>query len=337
MIIVTPNDDLRQEIASASTIIENIPLDGIDASFGNDRTRFSPESLQALADSSRARRDLMPPIIVRRRDDGRFQLIAGERRTRSGRILQAEGALFVAFCAWFGLGAFVNPFTHIRAEIREMSDEDAAALMLAENSSREDLDPIDQAAAFQRRMTDYGWDVATVAERAGVSITNVTNRLKLLRLREEIQFLIRTGNMPIKYGEVIGSADLDRNRQMIALRRLQECPAPTYDWLRRVCCDLAEAQDQTDLFGDTLFVDFSATITKQECTSKAPAHPYKDRAPIVGSTPAEVISGQIAFWTKAADDWDRYGKRPLRQACEAIVVTLRPLLAVVADAESGVR
>src|SRR5690606_19025112 len=189
--------------------IREIPLDQIAPSFGNDRTVFDDAALQALADSIREN-GLAQPITVRSIKGG-FQLIAGERRFRAHKLL--------------GLPT-------IRAIVVVLDDQQAAAVMLAENTGRRDLDPIDEGKAYQRRMNDFGWDIKTVAARAGVSVQVVNNRLKLLTLRDDLQHLVRSGNLQIGYAQVIAEAELDNNRQLIAVRRLQNCPSPWPGWLR---------------------------------------------------------------------------------------------------------
>lgn len=302
--------------------IQNIPLDQIAPSFGNDRTVFDPAALQSLADSIRVN-GLAQPITVRPlyapapdlRLTG-YQLIAGERRYRAHKLLDLRGE---------------TGFATIRAIVTPMSDDQAAAVMLAENTGRKDLDPIDEASAYQRRMKEYGWDEKTCADKAGVNVQIVRNRLKLLTLRDDIQFLVRSGNLQLGYAAIIADADLDNNRQLIALKRLNECPAPTPQWLRKECAALAEAQASTDMFDNALFAaaDFSGTVKKQEFTQKLPADPRKDKAPMVGKTYQEMITHQIEFWMKAADDWDRYGKSAQRDRCLAAMTSLQAIVAIM--------
>jgi len=288
--------------------IREIPLDQIAPSFGNDRTVFDDAALQALADSIREN-GLAQPITVRSIKGG-FQLIAGERRFRAHKLL--------------GLPT-------IRAIVVVLDDQQAAAVMLAENTGRRDLDPIDEGKAYQRRMNDFGWDIKTVAARAGVSVQVVNNRLKLLTLRDDLQHLVRSGNLQIGYAQVIAEAELDNNRQLIAVRRLQNCPSPSPAWLRKECAELAEQQASNDMFDNALFAaaDFSATVGKQEFKQKLPPDPRKDTAPINGKTYREVMENQVKFWMDAADKWDRFGKSGQQDRCLAAMSSLQAVVAMM--------
>jgi ParB-like chromosome segregation protein Spo0J len=74
-----------------------------------------------------------------------------------------------------------------------MNDEEASAIMLAENTGCNDLDPVDEALAYQNRIEKFKWEIASVAQKAGVSIERVKRRLKLLNVKVDILQLVRTG------------------------------------------------------------------------------------------------------------------------------------------------
>lgn len=289
--------------------VHEIPLHLIDPSFGNDRTIFDEQALRDLADSIRVN-GLAQPVTVRPLESGRYQLIAGERRFRAHKLLEVET---------------------IKAIVRPMTDDEASAIMLVENTGRKDLDPIDEARAYQRRIGG-GWDKKTLAEKAGVTQQHITNRLKLLDLRPDIQHLVRTGNMQIGYALILAESELDNNRQLIALKRLNQCPAPTPQWFRKECAELSTQQAQTDMFDNVLLfaaADFSAKVTKTEAAANLPPDPRKDKAPIAGATYQDVVKNQIAFWLEAADKWDRYGKAQQRDRCAAAAASLQSVLSIM--------
>src|SRR5439155_20941974 len=118
--------------------------------------------------------------------------------------------------------------------VRELSDEMASAIMLAENTGRQDLNPIEEAHAYHRRMTAFGWGEDEVADVAGVSKDLVRKRVKLLSLLPEAQQLVATGNLPLGHAECM--TKLDRNRQLSALRILQSSAHPlTAAAFRAIC------------------------------------------------------------------------------------------------------
>lgn len=301
----------RKTILSATwqfppNTVTDLPIVAIVAG-DNDRTVFDDAGLTELAESIRVN-GLAQPITVRwleKRDC--FQIVAGERRFRAHKLLGKPT---------------------VRALIADMTDEEASAVMLAENTGRKDLDPVDEAQAYQSRMTRYGWDAKTVAEKAGVSVQRVNNRLKLLALRDDLLHLVRTNNLQLGYAQIIAEADLDRNRQLMAIRKLQENPSPTPAWLRKVCSELLEQQAQGDMFDSPLFggADFAAVQTVQKVEWKAPADPRKDKAPTVGQSHRELVQNQIDFWFKAADAWDRYGKSAPRDRCLSAAKALQDVL-----------
>ncbi len=164
----------------------------------NDRTFFDKESLKDLATSidehGLAQRPLIRPI---KSDEFKYEIIAGERRFRA--MSQVLG------------------WTKIPVVIRKMSDMAASALMLAENLARQDIDPIDEANAYARRI-DEGWTIEEIADRCGVRKERVECRLRLTKVREDIQDLVRFGNFPIGHAELLSK--LDNNRQMLAAKPL---------------------------------------------------------------------------------------------------------------------
>lgn len=283
-----------------------LPLSDIVAG-DNDRTVFDDDGLAELAASIKTN-GLAQPITVRWIDERScYVIVAGERRFRAHKLLNAPT---------------------IRAIVRDMTDAEADAVMLAENTGRKDLDPVDEAKAYAARMTRYGWDAKTVAEKAGVSVQRVNNRLKLLSLRDDLLHLVRTGNLQMGYAQIMAEADLDRNRQMIALKRLQTCPAPTLQWFRKECSDLLEQSAQDDMFDGGLFdaAMFDAKQTKQAFEQQLPPDPRKDKAPLTGRSHRAMVQGQIDYWFKAADQWDRYGKSAPRDRCIAAAKALQDIL-----------
>jgi ParB/RepB/Spo0J family partition protein len=272
----------------------------------NDRTVFAPAALQELASSIEAH-GLAQPITVREIAPDLYQIVAGERRFRA--------------CSQ------VLGWREIPAIIADLSDEEASAIMLAENVARQDLDPIDEGRAYQERITRFGWSVQDVAEKAGVSPVRVRFRLKLLTIRSDLQALIRSGNLALGYAQVLADANLDSNFQAIAIHRLQSNATPTPAWFRTVVAELLEKQSTVSLFGDEDFPIFSGEPIQRprSAASQVPPTPATFKAPVVGATPREVVENQIAFWHNAALAWDEMGKNFKRDECLAAVAALAPI------------
>lgn len=301
----------------------------------NDRTVFDEAALNELA-ASIASQGLLQPVTVRRLDldagqTEAYEIVAGERRFRA----------CVRILGW----------QEIPAIIADMTSEEASAAMLTENMARQDLDPIDEGRAYQKRIARFGWTAKECAEKAGVSIVRVRFRLKLLSLQPDMQKMVKIGQFDIGYAQIIAGGNLDNNRQRIAYQALNRNPAPTCGWLRRVVSELAEQQNQEAMFTPeemtggsapydpgiipaanlpapetaALFDIAAFTITQQE----DPPEPGKVTPPADGSTHAEIIMNQVNFWEDAARAWDKRGKSFKRQECVAAAAALRSLLAVL--------
>lgn len=272
----------------------------------NDRTKFDGARLAELAGSIREN-GLVQPVTVR--PIGRagvfgeaYQIVAGERRYRA--------------CGLAGL-------TEVPCIIRELDDEQAAALMLVENTGRADLDPVDEANAYAARIRDYGWTVADIATRAGVSPVRVQFRLKLLALRPDVQALVRSGQLTLGYAQILADGELDPNRQVQAVAALRDNPTPTPAWFRRIVGTLFEQQAQDGLFdlGDIMAAPVALPV--KPAARDVPAHPSTDAPPAIVGTVAEVLAGHAAFWTRAAGEWADMGKNFKADACRAAADALR--------------
>ena len=133
------------------------------------RRNFDPEQLQSLADSIKSQ-GVVQPIVVRPVENGRYEIVAGERRWRAAQKV--------------GLKT-------IPAVVRNMEDRVAMAVALVENIQRADLNPLEEATTFRRLIDEAGLTHEQVAEAVGRSRAAVTNLLRLFELNEDVQALLR--------------------------------------------------------------------------------------------------------------------------------------------------
>lgn len=269
----------------------------------NDRTVFDKQALQGLA-ANIAANGLIQPITVRPVEQG-FEIVAGERRYRACKDL---------------LG-----WSEIPAVVMELGDQEASAVMLAENVARENLDPIDEGRAYASRMERFGLTVAEVADQAGVTSVRVRFRLKLLALRPDVQRMVRTNNLSIGYAQILADGDLDANRQMLAVRALRDNPRATPSWFRRIVNALVEEQQQGILFEMPLFGGPNLETSEQH-EPILPPTPTTAKPPKCGRTVHETLAGQASFWDQAAESWDALGKPFKRQECQAASQALQAAL-----------
>ena len=178
--------------ATATEDTNEVPIGLIDPSALQPRSVFDDAKLDDLAKSISAN-GVVQPVLLRRKGN-RFELIAGERRWRA-----AERA---------GL-------TKIPAVVRDVSDDKVLELALIENIQREDLNPIEEARAYQKLIETLGLTQETVALRVGRDRSYVTNYLRLLRLPEDIQDLLQTGRISTGHARtLLGSDQPDIQRRL---------------------------------------------------------------------------------------------------------------------------
>jgi ParB family chromosome partitioning protein len=146
-------------------MILSLEIDAIEPNPRQPRRRFEEDELAALAESIREE-GVLQPVIVRQPEAGRYQLVAGERRWRAARLAGAD---------------------RIPAILRETSDEQMLPLALIENLVREDLNPLEEAQAYQDLAEEAGWSHSEIAERVGKSRSHVANAVRLLNLPPEIR------------------------------------------------------------------------------------------------------------------------------------------------------
>lgn len=171
-----------------------LPVDLIQRGKYQPRRDIEPESLQELADSIKAQ-GVMQPIVVRSISDRKYEIIAGERRWRASQLA--------------GLA-------EIPTLVRQVSDEAAIAMALIENIQREDLNPIEEAAALQRLQQEFELTQQEVAQAVGKSRSTVTNLLRLMTLQEDVRRLLEHGDLEMGHARAL--LGLEGNEQSQAAR-----------------------------------------------------------------------------------------------------------------------
>lgn len=159
----------------------NIPIDAIDGNPFQPRTHFDSQALEELA-TSISKLGMVQPITVRESPNGRYQLIAGERRLRAARIA--------------GL-------TNVPAYIRTADDQAMLELALVENIQREDLDAVEVAISFQRLIEECKLTQEELSDRVGKQRSTIANYLRLLRLPAEIQLGIRNKHLSMGHARTL--------------------------------------------------------------------------------------------------------------------------------------
>lgn len=157
------------------------------------RTAFDDESLQELA-SSIAQLGVIQPITLKRRANGKYIIISGERRWRASQIAGLEA---------------------LPAYIREVDDEDLHAMALVENIQRQDLNAIEIALGMQRLVEECGLTQEAMAEKVGKKRSTVSNYLRLLSLPSEVQLALKEGMITVGHAKAIAGVSPDEQLKLL--------------------------------------------------------------------------------------------------------------------------
>ena len=148
------------------------------------RTHFDEASLESLADSIRTH-GIVQPLLVRRRDGG-YELIAGERRWRAAKLAG---------------------IARVPVVVKEVPDDSLLEIALIENIQRENLNPIEEAQAYKKLIETVGLTQESLASRVGRDRSYITNYLRLLRLPDDVQHLVKDGRLSTGHARTLLALD----------------------------------------------------------------------------------------------------------------------------------
>ncbi len=161
--------------------LRSLPVESIERGRYQPRQDLREDTLRELAESIRAQ-GVVQPVLVRPLGDGRYELIAGERRWRAAQLAGLR---------------------EVPAVIRTIPDRAAIAVALIENIQREDLNPLEEAAALQRLITEFELTHQQAAEAVGRSRATVSNLLRLLDLSTEVQQWVRERKLDMGHARAL--------------------------------------------------------------------------------------------------------------------------------------
>lgn len=194
----TPVGYINKEVAGASTHqnsgdVLRIPVDQIEPNPYQPRMAFDNESLEELADSIRTF-GLIQPITVRRKSDGKYQIISGERRYKACRLAGMD---------------------MVPAYVREANDQGMLEMAIVENVQRQDLDPIEIAMSYQRLIDECNLTQEEMADRVGKKRTSITNYLRLLKLPAKVQHDIKVGLISVGHAKVLLGVEDPKTQELL--------------------------------------------------------------------------------------------------------------------------
>lgn len=175
------------------------PVDRLVPNQEQPRQSFDQHKLRELTESVRARGVLQPLVV--RRDDGRFQIVAGERRWRAAKLAGLETVPVI---------------------VKDLSGSDMLEIALIENLQREDLNPLEEADAYRQLIEEHGLTQEQLAERVGRQRSSVANVLRLLKLPDEVRRYVLTGQLSMGHARAILGASGASAQKALARKIVRE-------------------------------------------------------------------------------------------------------------------
>ena len=177
--------------------LAQIPIGQINPNPYQPRKVFNEASIEELARSVREH-GIVQPLVVSRTADSRYRLIAGERRLRAAQRAGLQS---------------------VPAVIKElMKDGDALQIALVENIQREDLNPMEEAAAYHQLHNEFGLTQEEISRRVGKERSTVANFLRLLRLPDRVKKLLASGQLSMGHARALLSIDSAKRQELLAER-----------------------------------------------------------------------------------------------------------------------
>ena len=181
----TTSGELKQSVVESVTTMQRIPVGDIEPNPKQPRKDFDEQSLNELAHSIKLH-DIVQPLTVSQTPNGKFRLIAGERRWRAAKLAGLKD---------------------VPAYIRKANDQQLLELALLENLQREDLNAMEVALSYKRMMEELSHTQEEVAERMGKERSTVANYIRLLRLPPDIQVAVRKGELSMGHARALINVD----------------------------------------------------------------------------------------------------------------------------------
>ena len=187
--------DNPAQLSKPMSEMAEVAISLIDPNPSQPRSSFDEEALSELS-ASISQLGVIQPVTLRKKDDGRYMIISGERRWRASQMAGLET---------------------LPAYIREVDDENLHAMALVENIQRQDLNAIEVALGMQRLVDECGLTQEAMAERVGKKRSTVANYMRLLSLPSQVQLALKEGIISMGHAKAIAS--LDNDTQLKALKK----------------------------------------------------------------------------------------------------------------------
>jgi ParB family chromosome partitioning protein len=190
-----PSGSATATLEQRDSGLRELPIDDIGPNPYQPRTHFDDAAIQELAVSIKAT-GMLQPVLVRRSKAGGYELVAGERRLRAAKVAGLEG---------------------IPAVVRDVGEQEMMELSLVENIQRENLNPIEEAKAYNTLVNNVGMTHDQISERVGKQRVSITNALRLLSLPVEVQDMVSRETLSAGHARALLALE-SAGEQLIAAR-----------------------------------------------------------------------------------------------------------------------
>jgi len=187
----------KERIKEQGEKVINVPVDKIEPNPFQPRKDFSHSSLEELINSIRAY-GIIQPLILSPLDNGKYQIIAGERRFRAALFLEMKA---------------------VPAIVRQADQQAKLEIALLENIQRQDLNPIERAEAYLRLIEEFNLTQEQIAEHLGKSRSSIANSLRLLSLPLEVQEALKQGSISEGHGKILAGLE-NKEKQLLYFKRI---------------------------------------------------------------------------------------------------------------------
>jgi ParB family chromosome partitioning protein len=247
----------RASHPTESADVQRIRIENIVPNRYQPRHAFSQEDLAELVASIKES-GVLQPIMVRRKGDGIYELIAGERRWRASKEAGLET---------------------IPVVIRNCSDQEALLLALVENLQREDLNPMETARAYSRMMNEFGLTQEAIAMKVGRDRSSVANFVRLVHLHPQVQELVEEGSLTMGHAKALLSLP-STEEQLRVGKMVAERTLSVRETEKFVELSLAGKKRQTKTSRSSPWADLEVRLQKRLGT-KVTIHPHKQGGKVV--------------------------------------------------------
>lgn len=162
-----------------------VPIERIEPNPDQPRRDFTPEQLEDLSNSIREK-GVIQPLIVRKKADDRYEIVAGERRWRASQMAQLHELPII---------------------VRDYDDTEVLEIAIIENIQRADLNPVEEAMGYRQLMQKFGHTQEKVSEALGKSRSHIANLMRLLNLPDDVQVMLREGHLSAGHARALVTSD----------------------------------------------------------------------------------------------------------------------------------